>query len=138
MTDRPNQPLGVVVARILREARALLTAHADLAGREMRQSVRSAKAGLIMLAGAMLFALVSIHALAVVAVLALVDMGLGLGTSAAIVFGVFLVVTIVLAMIGMRRLSAQAMMPRRTIDSLKSDIAIFEESHNDREVYGKA
>lgn len=138
MMDRPKQPLGVVVARILREARGLLAAHADLAGREMRQSVRSAKAGLILLAGAMLFALVSIHALGVVAVLALADMGLGLGAAAAIVFGVFVVVTIVLAMIGMRRLSARAMMPRRTIDSLKSDIAIFEESHNDREVYGKA
>ncbi|MGK7652017.1 MULTISPECIES: phage holin family protein [unclassified Roseovarius] len=138
MKDAPKPPFGVVVARILREARGLLSAHTDLAQRELRQNLRSAKAGLILIAAALLFALVSVHALGVVAVLALADMGLGLGTAAAIVFGVFVVLTIILGAIGMRCLSARAMLPRRTIESLKSDIALFEESHNDREVYGKA
>ena len=138
MLQDPKPPFGVVVARILREAQGLLAAHADLAKRELRQNLRSAKAGLILIAAALLFALVSIHALGVVAVLALADMGLGLGAAAAIVFGVFLLVTVVLGVIGMRCLSARAMLPRRTIDSLKSDIAIFEENENDREVYGKA
>ncbi|KRS12740.1 hypothetical protein XM53_09130 [Roseovarius atlanticus] len=138
MKDAPKPPFGVVVARILREARGLLAAHADLAQRELRQNLRSAKAGLILIAAALLFALVSVHALGVVAVLALADMGLGLGAAAAIVFGVFVVLTIILGAVGMRCLSARAMMPRRTIESLKSDIALFEESHDDREVYGKA
>lgn len=138
MKDAPKPPFGVVVARILREARGLLAAHADLAQRELRQNLRSAKAGLILIAAALLFALVSVHALGVVAVLALADMGLGLGAAAAIVFGVFVVLTIILGAVGMRCLSARAMMPRRTIESLKSDLALFEESHDDREVYGKA
>lgn len=138
MKDAPKPPFGVVVARILREARGLLAAHADLAQRELRQNLRSAKAGLILIAAALLFALVSVHALGVVAVLTLADMGLGLGAAAAIVFGVFVVLTIILGAVGMRCLSARAMMPRRTIESLKSDIALFEESHDDSEVYGKA
>lgn len=138
MLHDPKPPFGVVVARILREARGLLAAHADLAKRELRQNLRSAKAGLILIAAALLFALVSIHALGVVAVLALADLGLGLGAAAAIVFGVFLVMTLVLGLIGMRCLSARAMLPRRTIEGLKSDIALFEENQNDREVYGKA
>ncbi|MFN3208702.1 MAG: phage holin family protein [Roseovarius sp.] len=138
MLQDPKPPFGVVVARILREARGLLAAHADLAKRELRQNLRSAKAGLILIAAALLFALVSIHALGVVAVLALADLGLGLGAAAAIVFGVFLVMTLVLGLIGMRCLSARAMLPRRTIEGLKSDIALFEENQNDREVYGKA
>jgi uncharacterized membrane protein YqjE len=138
MPQDHKPPFGVVVARILREARGLLAAHADLARRELRQNLRSAKAGLILLVAALLFALVSVHALAVVAVLALADMGFGLGTAAAIVFGVFIVMTIILGVAGMRCLSARAMMPKRTIESLKSDIALFEESHDDREVYGKA
>ena len=138
MKDSPKPPFGVVVARILREARGLLAAHADLAQRELRQNLRSAKAGLILIAAALLFALVSVHALGVVAVLALADMGLGLGAAAAIVFGVFIVLTIILGVVGMRCLSARAMLPRRTIESLKSDIALFEEGQNDREVYGKS
>lgn len=138
MQQDHKPPFGVVVARILREARGLLAAHADLARRELRQNLRSAKAGLILLVAALLFALVSVHALGVVAVLALADMGFGLGTAAAIVFGVFIVLTIILGVAGMRCLSARAMMPKRTIESLKSDIALFEENHDDREVYGKA
>lgn len=138
MHQEPKPPLGVVLARILREMRGLVAAHADLAQRELRQNLRSAKAGLILIAAALLFALVSVHALGVVAVLALADLGLGLGAAAAIVFGVFIVLTIILGAIGMRCLSARAMMPRRTIESLKSDIALFEESQNDSEAYGKA
>ncbi len=138
MRDAPTPPLAAVLGRILRELRGLASAHTDLARREMRQNLRTAKAGLILLVAALLFALVSVHALGVVAVLALADMGLGLGTAAAIVFGVFVVLTVVLGLIGMRCLSARSMMPRRTIESLKSDIAIFEEKQDDREVYGKA
>jgi len=138
MQERSNPAIGTVLSRILRELRGLLTAHATLAQREMRQNLRSAKAGLILIAAALLFALVSIHALGVVAVLALADLGLGLGAAAAIVFGVFAVVTLVLGMIGMRCLSARAMLPKRTIESLKSDIALFEERQNDREAYEQA
>ena len=130
----PTTPtIGTTLARIVHEVRALFATHARMAQREMAQNLRSAQAGLFLMAGAALFALVSLHALGVVAVLALADLGLGLGTAALAVLAAFALLTLILGYLGYRCLSASAVMPNRTIESLKSDIAIFEEAQNDRQ-----
>ena len=133
MQGRTTSSIGGAVARIIFEVRALFATHAQMAQREMRQNLRSVQAGLILMAGAALFALVSLHALGVVAVLALADLGLGLGTAALVVLAAFVLLTVILGFLGFRCLSASSVMPNRTIESLKSDISILEEAQHDRQ-----
>lgn len=127
MPQGDAHPIARVLARVLHEAKGLLTTEAALAKRELKQNFSKARTGLILVAVALLFGLVTVHGLAIVTVLTLAEMGLSLSMAALIAFGAFLALTLVFAVWALRCLSPKALMPTQTLKNLKTDIEMLKE-----------
>ncbi|MEO1138183.1 MAG: phage holin family protein [Pseudomonadota bacterium] len=123
-----------LIARLLREAQGLLLTEIAMARKEVAKNLSVAGAGLVFVVAALLFALVAIHALAVAAVVALFELGMPMGWAALFVCTAFAILATIFGIMAKRRLSMRALAPSRTIDSLKTNFEILEETiHADRQ-----
>lgn len=114
----------------LRQFSSLVQGELKLARAEMSRIITRAGIGIMLIAIAMLMALVSLNVLASAAVAYIAASGLSVGLSALIVGGVLFVAAAGFALAGKSRLSADALTPDRTTESLRDDIkAMKEASH---------
>jgi hypothetical protein len=95
-----------------------------LAKAEMSRNIARAGGGLAMIGIAALLALTALNVLAGALVAYLATTGLTAGTAAVLVGAVLLVIALVLVLIGKSRLSADAISPTKTTESIKSDLEI--------------
>jgi TRAP-type C4-dicarboxylate transport system permease small subunit len=96
----------------------------------MSHIITRAGVGIALIAVAMLMALVSLNVLASAAVAYIAAVGLSVGLAALIVGGALLLLAIVLAVIGKSRLSAKALTPDTTAQSIKQDFSSIKEASN--------
>lgn len=122
--------LPSLISRLLRETRELFTTELAMAKKEVAENLSLAGAALVFVAAALLFALVAIHALAVAAVLVLIDFGIPMGWGALIVCGAFALLATIFGLMARRRLSVSALAPNRTFDNLKTDLETLEGTIN--------
>ena len=92
-----------------------------LARSELRAGVQSLRTGLILLVLAAVLALVALNGAAATAVLALVGAGLSPVLAAGLVAGAVLALAALCLWMGLRRLSASRLKPRRSLAALQRD-----------------
>lgn len=114
----------------LRQFTSLIQGELKLARAEMSSIVTRAGVGIMFIAIAMLMALVALNVLASSAVAYIAAQGLSVGVAALIVGGILVVGAVGFALAGKARLSAQALTPERTAESLRDDMAAIKEASN--------
>ncbi len=119
-----TQSLGQLVAAASRDLSALIRSEIELAKAEMRQDVRYAARGGVLLGVAALVALLALVLLSVAAVHGISALGLGLGWSYLILGGGYVVVAAVLALVGARAVK-RVRPPERTIRTAKDNFAML-------------
>ncbi|EBA11165.1 phage holin family protein [Roseobacter sp. CCS2] len=130
MAKHPLQDAPSLLVDSLRQFTSLIQGELQLARAEMSRIVTRAGIGIMFIAIAMLMALVSLNVLASAAVAYIAANGVSVGLAALIVGGILLITAIGFAMAGKSRLSADALTPERTADSLRSDITAIKEASN--------
>ncbi|SFB11313.1 Putative Holin-X, holin superfamily III [Poseidonocella pacifica] len=117
--DPRNAPSLLVSA--LRHFSRLIQSEMELARAEMSENLSRAGAGVGMLAGAGILALVGLNVLAGALVAYIAQNGLSAGLAALLVGGALLIVALILALVGKGRLTAKAMTPSHTMENLRRD-----------------
>lgn len=125
-TDLRNTPQ--LLTRTLRQFVTLVQDELALARAEVKHNVTRARIGLVFFGVAVLLALVALNVLASALVAYVAAAGLSVGSAALIVGGALLLIACILALLGRRRLSADALTPKRTARNLKRDIEDIRES----------
>jgi len=101
----------------------LVQTEVSLARAEMASNASRAMVGLACLGVAALLVLTALNLIAGAFVAVLTEAGLAAASAGFVVAGCFLVLAIVLAAIAKSRLTASALLPKKTIDNVKRDIA---------------
>jgi hypothetical protein len=113
-----------------RQFSSLIQGELKLARAEMSGIITRAGIGIMFIAIAMLMALVSLNVLASAAVAYIAANGISVGSAALIVGGVLLLTAIGFALVGKSRLSAEALTPDRTAESIRDDLTAIKEASN--------
>ena len=132
MAKHSIQETPSLLVDTLRQFTSLVQGELKLARAEMSGIVTRAGTGLVFMAIAFLMALVSLNVLASAAVAYIAANGLSVGLSALIVGGILIAFAIGFAVAGKSRLSADALTPERTAESIRDDIAALKEASNVR------
>lgn len=130
MSKHTIQEAPLLLVDTLRQFSSLVQGEVELAKAEMSRIVTRAGMGIAFLAVAFLMALVSLNVLASAAVAYIAANGLSVGTAALIVGGGLIVVAIGFALVGKSRLSAKALTPDVTAESIRDDITAIKEASN--------
>jgi hypothetical protein len=127
MVHRSNRSFPDLIADLFGQLTHLFRKEIELARTEVSENVSSAISGLVMIiAGAVLL----IPALVILlqgGVSTLIERGFEAHWAALIVGGATLLIGIILAMIGVSRLKAENLVPKRTIEQLQRDAAVAKE-----------
>jgi tetrahydromethanopterin S-methyltransferase subunit C len=123
-----EEPVGVLVTRASEQITQLMRQELQLARAEMMQKGKRFGIGGGLFSGAGLMALLGLQVL-VVAAIAAVTLVLPVWAAALVVFGALLLIAAVLALAGKLEIGrAKPATPRRTIDSVKIDVAELKEA----------
>ncbi|REC55480.1 phage holin family protein [Rhodosalinus sediminis] len=118
--DSPG-PTAALLLETFDAARGLLRRELDLARAETDRSLRRARAGLVLLALALILAMTALDALAGAAIGALAGLGLGAGLAAMVVGAGLAVLAALVAWWGLRDLERARLAPERVARSLRAD-----------------
>lgn len=130
MAKHPLNDAPSLFVETLRQFSALVQGEMKLARAEMSNIITRAGVGILLIAIALLMALVALNVFASAAVAYIAASGLSVGLAALIVGGVLILVALGLALAGKSHLSAEALSPERTAQSLRTDIAAIKEASN--------
>lgn len=130
MSKHAIQDAPSLLVDTLRQFTSLVQGELKLARAEMSRIITRAGVGIMFIAIALLMALVSLNVLASAAVAYIAANGLSVGLSALIVGGILIVAAIGFALAGKSRLSADALTPDRTVESVRTDINSIKEASN--------
>lgn len=130
MAKHPLNDAPTLFVDALRQFSSLVQGEMKLARAEMSNIITRAGVGVLLIALSMLTALVALNVFATAAVAYIAATGLSIGLAALIVGGVLIAVALILALSGKSRLSADALSPDRTTDSLREDLAAIKEASN--------
>ncbi|KIC17367.1 MULTISPECIES: phage holin family protein [unclassified Leisingera] len=114
----------------LRNFVALLRSESELAKGELKEKAAQAGTGLAFMTAAAIAALAGLHVLAAALVAWITAAGLSPGLAALVVGGALLTAAVCLLLAGKSRLSSKALLPSRTIRSIKQDAASIREAGN--------
>jgi hypothetical protein len=114
----------------LRQFSSLVQGEVQLAKAEMSRILTRASIGIAFIAVSFLLALVALNVLASAAVAYIAANGPSVGTAALIVGGILVVAAIGFALEGKSRLSADALTPDKTTESIRDDITAIREASN--------
>lgn len=109
---------------------SLMRKEVDLARAEIDQNIKRAVTAAGLLVAAVVFALTALHVLAAALVAAIVELGLEPGLASLLVGVGFALLALILAMGGLRGLSASSLAPTRTAENLQADVQIIKEMTN--------
>ena len=127
--DRPldSKPVSELISDALQQLSRLVRSEVALARAEVTGKAKQVARGGAMLAAAAAFALPSLFILMMALAALLVELGLPASLSYLITAVVGFIITAVLAMVGIGRLKAEALVPNRTINQLHRDAATMKE-----------
>ena len=122
---------GALIHSAFQHVNGLIRGEIALARAEVEQSLRTAAAGVGMLAIALALVLVALNVLAAAIVAGLAEAGLHPGWAAMIVGAFFLIAAGVLVLIGKKSLDPGTIAPTRTARNLRRDVETVKEATND-------
>ena len=122
--QQPEPTLGALIANASRDLSALVHSEIELAKAELRRDVKNGATGGAMFGAAAFTAVLAVILLSVAAAYGLVAAGLHPGWAFLIVAGVYLLVTVVLALAGKKKVSTVGP-PTRTIRTSKETAAFL-------------
>ncbi len=125
MATIPNRGVPDVIVDLLKEFSNLMRREVRLARAEVSEKITMAGVGLALIIAAVGLAVAALVILLEAAVDAMVNQGGFSPWQAAVIIGVAaLIVTAILAAIGIYRLKAQSLAPRKTVEQLQRDAAV--------------
>ncbi len=119
-----TRSLPDVIADLFGQLTTLFRTEVQLARAEMSENIGQAVVGIAMIIAGAVLLIPALVILLQAGVAALVDYGLAEYWAALIVGGLALLLGIVLALIGVNRLKAENLKPKRTIHQLQRDAAV--------------
>lgn len=122
----PAELLGEAAQRVSN----LMRKEVDLARAEIDANITRAVAAVGALVAAIVFALTALHVLAAALVAALTELGIDAGWAALLVGVGFAGISFLLAITGLRNLSATSLAPTRTAENVQADIEMMKETSN--------
>lgn len=117
-----DRPLGELMKLLAEQATTLARQEMELAKAEMREKEAQAKPAIMALAVAAVFGVIALSALTTLAIEGLDLVGLPTWLSALVIAILAVILAVVLAQFGKRKLKAAASMPEETVLSLKEDL----------------
>lgn len=130
MAKHGIQDAPSLIVETFRQFTSLVQGELRLARAEMSGIITRAGIGIMFVAIALLMALVSLNVLASAAVAYIAGSGISVGLAALMVGGALLFTAIGFALAGKSRLSAEALTPDKTAESIRDDIAAMKEASN--------
>lgn len=125
--SEPFQTEKKLISDLFRQVLQLLRGEVRLAKAEVQEKLGTAMNGLALIAVALVLALPTLFILMFAGVYGLIAAGLSPALSALSVGAAGLLVSGLLAWLGLRKLSLEHLTPTRTLDQLKQDRALIEE-----------
>ena len=124
MGQNVNRPFGDVIADLMTQVTRLFRKEIELARTEVSENVSSAISGLVMIVAGAVLLIPALVILLQGAVSLLIDLDIEPHWAALIVGGATLLVGIILAWIGIGKLKADKLLPKRTMEQLQRDAAV--------------
>jgi hypothetical protein len=119
-----NRSIPDILSDLLVQLTTLVRKESQLARAEMSEKVNQVAGGLALIVGGAVLLMPALVVLLEAAVAALERSGLAPHWSALIVGGGVLLIGLILLVVGMNRLKAESLLPRRTINQLQEDASI--------------
>jgi len=124
MTTIPNRGVPDIVVDLLNEFTTLLRKEVRLARTELSDKIGMVGVGLGLIVGGAVLAMAALVVILEAIVAALIDQGLAPAAAAAIVGIVVLVIAAIFFAVGLSRLKARNLAPKRTVEQLQRDAAV--------------
>jgi hypothetical protein len=124
MAHNYNRSVPEIIADLLGQVTSLFRKEMQLARTEMSEKVGQAVMGVAMIMAGAVLLIPALVILLQAGVSALVAQGMAAHWAALIVGGLTLLIGVVLAWIGMNRLKAENLTPKRTIEQFSRDAAV--------------
>ncbi|NJM81466.1 MAG: phage holin family protein [Tabrizicola sp.] len=128
ISDQRTEPTARILGEVLSAATDLVRNEVDLARAEATDSLKSAAVGVGLLAAALVVAMVALNLLTGAIVGFLVAQGWMAGSAAMIVCIGIVVIAGILVSVGLGKLSAFSLAPKRAVRSVRRDAAVIREA----------
>jgi hypothetical protein len=119
-----NQSVPSILTDLLSQFALLLRKEGELARTEMSEKMTQVAVGLGMLVAGAVLIMPALVVLLFATVAALDDAGMSSSAAALLVGGAVLLLGLILILIGMGRLKARKLVPRKTIHQLQEDVSV--------------
>ncbi|WP_386679607.1 phage holin family protein [Loktanella sp. R86503] len=123
---------GSLLSDVLGSVGNLLRQEVDLARAEVDQNLKRAGAALGLLVVALILAFIGLSVLSTAVISALVLAGISQLWATVLVGFAVLLIAVILAIVGIKRLKLSSIAPTRAARSLKADAQMMKEAYNDR------
>lgn len=123
---------GSLLSDVLGSIGNLLRQEVDLARAEIDENLKRAGTALGLLVAALVLAFIGLSVLSTAAISALVLAGISQLWATVLVGLVVLLIAVIMAIIGIKRLKLSSLAPSRAARNLKADAAMMKEAYSDR------
>jgi hypothetical protein len=133
-----NQSIPAIVTDLISQFTLLLRKEGELARTEMSEKMTQMAVGLgLLVAGAVLM-MPALVVLLFAAVAALDETGMSSSVAALVVGGAVLLLGLIFVLVGMNRLKARKLVPRKTIHQLQEDVSVAKRQVRSNHEYERA
>jgi hypothetical protein len=133
-----NQSIPAIITDLISQFTLLLRKEGELARTEMSEKLTQMAVGLgLLVAGAVLM-MPALVVLLFAAVAALDETGISSSVAALVVGGAVLLLGLIFVLVGMNRLKARKLVPRKTIHQLQEDVSVAKRQVRSNHEYERA
>jgi hypothetical protein len=133
-----NQSVPSIVTDLLSQFTLLLRKEGELARTEMSEKMTQVAVGIGLLLGGAVLMMPALVVVLLAVVAALDDAGMESSTAAFVVGGAVLLLGLIFVLIGMSRLKARKLVPRKTIHQLQEDVSVAKRQVRSNHEYERA
>lgn len=133
-----NQSIPSIVTDLISQFTLLLRKEGELARTEMSEKISQVAVGLGMLVAGAVLMMPALVVLLFAAVAAMDDAGMSSSAAALVVGGAVLLLGFIFVLVGMNRLKARKLVPRKTIHQLQEDVSVAKRQVRSNNEYERA
>jgi|RhiMetdeSRZDD1v2_1073273.scaffolds.fasta_scaffold83944_3 predicted permease len=133
-----NQSIPSIVTDLISQFTLLLRKEGELARTEMSEKITQVAVGLGMLVAGAVLMMPALVVLLFAAVAAMDDAGMSSSAAALVVGGAVLLLGFIFVLVGMNRLKARKLVPRKTIHQLQEDVSVAKRQVRSNNEYERA
>jgi predicted permease len=133
-----NQSIPSIVTDLISQFTLLLRKEGELARTEMSEKISQVAVGLGMLVAGAVLMMPALVVLLFAAVAAMDHAGMSSSAAALVVGGAVLLLGLIFVLVGMNRLKARKLVPRKTIHQLQEDVSVAKRQVRSNNEYERA